>query len=676
MPFVWRRRLVGAATRWLKAACAGCRSAESASFTVAHRGDVGVATAPAAARRRGLAGVPNRSGGSFPTNSSYSRFSSSISSSSPSSPISSSSSFTSGSLKETKVQSQSGESVQQIDPTAYRKNRLNALQPLSEVYPHKFAVDTPVAQIVGRYDGENHEPLENGTRITDQEVRTAGRIKAKRISGAKLRFYKLAADGQQIQLMCSAGDHEGDDFAEVHDRLQRGDIIGVRGVVGRSNRGELSIFPKEVKILSPCLHMLPKDYSGLKDQETRYRKRYLDLIVNDEVQKTFVLRARILQFIRDFLSSRDFLEVETPMMSALPGGAAAKPFMTHHNELNMHLFMRVAPELHLKMLVVGGLDRVFEIGRNFRNEGIDATHNPEFTSCEVYMAYADYNDMMDMTEELLSSMVHRLKGSYLLEYHPDGPDGRVLTMDFTPPWPRISMVEEIESRAGVELPRDFASEPGRAALEGVVREFGLECKPPLTSARLLDKLCGHFIEDKIVSPTFIIDHPQVMSPLAKWHRSKKGLTERFELFAVGRELCNAYTELNDPAKQLETFLEQARAKNAGDEEAHAVDYDFVTALEYGLPPTAGWGCGVDRLAMLLADKNTIREVILFPSMRPQQTGGASATSANTIDTGARDDNGSGCGDPSGSSRRGGTVEYSSGVVNGGDANVAAASSSE
>lgn len=513
---------------------------------------------------------------------------------------------------------------QATEANDYRESRREALSGVAEVYPHSWRVTDSVGDLIARYGG-----LGDGERDEGVEVRIAGRVKTKRISGKKLRFYGIAGNGSDIQLMCSLNDHEGDDFAAVHNNINRGDIVGVRGIVGKSKRGELSVFPREVKLLSPCLHMIPKDYSGLKDQETRYRKRYLDLIINDDVRKTFIVRAQITNFIRDYLVSRGFLEVETPMMSRIPGGASAKPFVTHHNDLGIDLYMRIAPELYLKMLVVGGLERVFEIGRNFRNEGIDLTHNPEFTSCEFYMAYADYEDLMSMTEDMLSAMVMKVKGSYVVEYHANGPDEDPVTIDFTPPWPRVSMVEEIERKTGASLPRDFASDEGREALDKLAREHRVDCPPPRTPARLLDKLCGHFVEDAIVRPTFITEHPQVMSPLAKWHRSKPGLTERFELFVNGKELCNAYTELNDPERQLACFLDQARAKDAGDDEAQEVDYDFVTALEHGLPPTGGWGLGVDRLAMLLADKASIREVILFPAMRPQVAGGAAGAAAAT-----------------------------------------------
>mmetsp|Transcript_87628 Transcript_87628/g.203827 ORF Transcript_87628/g.203827 Transcript_87628/m.203827 type:complete len:565 (-) Transcript_87628:96-1790(-) len=504
-----------------------------------------------------------------------------------------------------------------VDPVAYREQRLSSLKSAAEVYPHVWHVNASLRDLV-----EQYAELASGERVEGVEFRVAGRVKSKRASGAKLVFYDLSADGHRLQLIGSAQEHDGEPpFAEVHGQIGRGDIIGVRGFIGKSKRGELSVFAREVKLLAPCLHMLPKEQTGLKDQETRYRKRYLDLIVNDDVRQTFILRSRITSFIRRYLEDRGFLEVETPMMSPLSGGASARPFVTHHEELDIDLFMRVAPELYLKMLVIGGLDRVFEIGRNFRNEGIDLTHNPEFTSCEFYMAYADYQHIMSMTEDLISSLVAEITGGYVIQYHPEGPDGPEMAIDFTPPWPRVSLVAEIERCAGVELPRHFSTDEARQVLDDLVAKNKLECPEPRTAARLLDKLCGHFVEDHIVNPTFIIDHPEVMSPLAKWHRTEAGLTERFELFVNGKELCNAYTELNDPSRQLQCFMAQAQAAEAGDKEAQGVDYGFVTALEHGLPPTGGWGCGIDRLAMLLTDKSSIREVILFPTMKPLQRPG-------------------------------------------------------
>jgi lysyl-tRNA synthetase, eukaryotic and non-spirochete bacterial len=438
----------------------------------------------------------------------------------------------------------------------------------------------------------------------DVEVSVAGRLITLRPMGKALFAHLQDATGRlQIYLRQDiVGETSFKDFEETVDP---GDILGVRGRLFRTNTGELTVEVKEWVLLAKSLHPLPEKWHGLKDVEVRYRQRYLDLIANEHARKVFFLRSRLISEIRRFLDSKGFLEVETPILQPIASGANAKPFITYHNYLEQNLYLRIAPELYLKRLIVGGINRVYELGKNFRNEGVDTTHNPEFTMLEFYCAYWDYKDLMVFTEELFSYLLNQLVGGLKITYQ-----GKEL--DFTPPFKRYRYFELLEEKTGKD--KDFFLRDVEG-LRRLAKEVGVPKAETLTHAKLIDKVFDLLVEDELWGPCFVIDFPKLLSPLAKTHREDPDLVERFELFVAGKEIANAYTELNDPVEQKKRFLEQLKEKEMGDEEAMAMDEDFIKALEYGMPPTAGEGIGIDRLVMLLADVDSIREVILFPALR-------------------------------------------------------------
>lgn len=440
-------------------------------------------------------------------------------------------------------------------------------------------------------------------RLQGTTVRAAGRIRTIRRQGA-VAFIDLQDAGSRMQLFCRAN-MLGDQY-DLLQWLDIGDIIGVEGTVMRTRRGEQSIEVTAWKLLSKALRPLPEKWHGLRDVELRYRQRYVDLIVNPHVRDVFIARSKTVAAIRQFLVQRGFLEVETPMLHPIPGGANAQPFITHHNALDMDLYMRIAPELYLKRLLVGGFDKVFEIGKNFRNEGISTRHNPEFTALEVYEAYADVSDMMRLTEELFAYVAEQVTGSARIVY-------QGTTVDLSPPWERLTMLEAVRRYADVDLRGVTDEEARRLAMAK-----GVEVDEKATVGFVLAELFERLVEHHLIQPTFIIDHPVDVSPLAKRKPEDPTYTERFEPFIVGWEVANGFSELNDPVDQRQRFQEQAAQRDAGDLEAHMMDEDFLRALEHGMPPSAGLGVGIDRLVMLLTDSASIRDVLLFPHMRARE----------------------------------------------------------
>jgi lysyl-tRNA synthetase class 2 len=485
-------------------------------------------------------------------------------------------------------------------------------------YPHRFRTDSTTGDIRARYESLPAEAFE----AVDERFITAGRIIAHRSFG-KAIFCHIQDRAGRLQIYLRR-DILGDEAFARARRLEMGDIVGVEGRPFKTRTGELTLEARSATLLTKALRPLPEKWHGLRDVETRYRRRYVDLIVNPAVRETFRTRRRIISGIREFLDARDFAEVETPMMQPIAGGAAARPFVTHHNALGVDLFLRIAPELYLKRLVVGGLERVYEINRNFRNEGISTKHNPEFTMLEFYQAYADFTDLMDLTEEMFVSLAEKVLGTTRLAF-----DTMTVDLDRAS-WRRLSMDRSLVEIGGV--PEGELTD--RAALLARVAALGVPKAAAMGPGKLKQELFERLVEPSLVNPTFITHFPKEVSPLSKSTPEDPEVVERFELFIAGMEVANGFTELNDPDDQRERFEEQVRAREAGDEEAQPMDVDFVQALEYGLPPTAGEGIGIDRLAMLFTGSTSIRDVILFPTLKPRQNrpGGSS-------DAGDEDDSG-------------------------------------
>lgn len=456
-----------------------------------------------------------------------------------------------------------------------------------------------------KFDNANNtkEIVDNFDEFDGKEVKIAGRIMSKRGHG-KVNFMDLQDSVGRIQLFNKVNELGEENYAKVKN-MDIGDIVGVEGTIFKTHSGEVSIRTKSVVLLSKSLQILPEKWHGLKDPDLRYRQRYVDLIMNPEIKETFVKRSRIISAIREFLDTRGFLEVDTPILNTIAGGANARPFITHHNTLDIDMYLRIANELYLKRLIVGGFDKVYEMGRMFRNEGMDHTHNPEYTAIELYQAYADYNDMMDITEQLVAFVCEKVNGSMKAQF------GET-EIDFTPPWKRITMVDAIKEYADINFDEIKTDEQARE----VAKANNVDIKDNMSRGEVINECFEHFCEEKLVQPTFVLGHPVEVSPLAKRNPDDERYTHRFEAFVCTKEIANAFSELNNPIDQKERFLKQVEARENGDDEAQMMDYDFLNALEVGLPPTGGLGIGVDRLIMMLTNNESIRDIMLFPTMKP------------------------------------------------------------
>ncbi len=490
-----------------------------------------------------------------------------------------------------------------LDQERVRREKLaRLLESGVNPYPPRVERTHSIAQALAQYQA--------GELSEDDGLALAGRLLSRRIMG-KLSFGHIEDGTGKIQIMVRRDLLGTEKYNQFFKKLvDLGDIIGVTGTMTVTKTGETTLLVEDVVLLAKALKPMPDKWHGLKDPELRQRQRYLDLMVNPEVRARFRVRAQMLRAIRDYLDGQGFLEVETPILQPLYGGAAAEPFVTHHNYLHQDLYLRISFELYLKRLLVGGYDRVYEIGRDFRNEGISHKHNPEFTQLEFYEAYTDYNGVMARTEEMIAYVVERVTGGLKVTWQGH-------EIDFTPPWPRIPLRQAILDASGI----DYDQYPDADSLRAVMREKGVDAPADASRGKLIDKLLSLFVEPNLIQPTFLVDYPIDVSPLAKRKPGTRDVVERFEGFVGGMELCNAFTELNDPIDQLERFLDQGRALESGDKEATPVDMDYINALSYGMPPAGGFGMGIDRFAMLLTDQENIREVILFPHLRPEKREG-------------------------------------------------------